>query len=155
MIPGTEDTRYAYTNGIIRAREARLLNRSQFERLLGAGIESFSAILADTPYSADRDILIAITIEERSTRNFFNRYCLHDQIRQLIDWPEQIHNLKVKIKNGSTNLLYENSGIEVESWPEITAIVEQYSTDKNPFILSTNLDKILSRKEFIGTIISP
>ncbi|GAJ06580.1 unnamed protein product, partial [marine sediment metagenome] len=34
MIKGTEDTRYAYVNGIVRAREARLLTRSLFDRLI-------------------------------------------------------------------------------------------------------------------------
>ena len=143
MIAGTEDTRYAFANGIIRAREARLLNRSQFDRLMSAGLESFSVILADTPYAADRDLLRSIAVEERKVREFFNKYCFHNEVRQLIDWPEQVHNLKVKIKNGSAELLYENPGSEVESWPEIASLVERYASDKDPFILSTSFDKIL------------
>ncbi len=155
MIAGTEDTRYAYAIGIVRSREARLIDRGQFERLINAGLDSFGAILADTPYAAERDLLKAVDLEEKATRNFFNTYCLHEEVRKLLDWPEQIHNLKVTIKNGSADMLYEHSGNEAESWPEIAAIVERYSSEKDPFILSSGLDRVLCRYLTQNALLTP
>lgn len=155
MIRGTEDTRYAFAIGIVRAREARLLDHAQFERLINAGPESFGTILSDTPYAADRDLLKALAAEEKVVRVFFNKYCLHDEVRRMIDWPEQLHNLKVRIKNGGEELFYENTDNDVESWSEINALLERYSQDKNPFMLSTDLDKTLCRYLFENARLAP
>lgn len=145
MIRGTEDTRYAYVNGIIRAREARLLSKNHFDRLIASDLSSFNTILADTPYIEHEDIPRAFEAEETSLRKFFNKYCLTTRVKKFLDWPEQVHNLKVKLKKGNDDLMYLQERSDVENWPEAIDEVARFAIEKDPFILSTNLDKILCK----------
>jgi vacuolar-type H+-ATPase subunit C/Vma6 len=143
MIKGTEDTRYAYVNGIIRALEARLLTKSHFDRLIATEIGSYNTILSDTAYVGQPDLENGIETEEKAIRDFFNIYCLTDEVRSFLDWPEQVHNLKVKLKGGGDDLLYDQDEDTIETWPEVIEEVGRFAVDKDPFMLSTNLDKIL------------
>ncbi len=154
MIKGTEDTRYAYVNGIIRALEARLLTRGHFDRLIAADYGSFSTILSDTPY-AGQDINNNLESEENSVRGFFNRFCITEEVRNFVDWPEQIHNLKVKLKGGGEDLLYKQDLDTVESWPDVLEEVARFAIDKDPFVLSTNLDRILCRHLYEAAAFAP
>lgn len=143
MIQGTDDTRYAFVNGIIRAREARFLTKGHFDRLVGGDIKSFRTIISDSPYVAYDDIPTGLRSEEKHLKNFVAQYCMTPQIIHMIDWPEQMHNVKIKTKQGSEELLYDTIGDDVESWPEVHAMLSAYALEKNPFVLSTELDKIL------------
>jgi vacuolar-type H+-ATPase subunit C/Vma6 len=143
MIRGTEDTRYAYVNGIIRALEARLLTKGHFDRLVATDLSSYNTILSDTPYVGQRDIESGIEVQENAVRNFFDTYCLTDEVKCFLDWPEQMHNLKVKLKGGADNLLYTQAMDTIEAWPEVVDEVARFAVDKDPFVLSANLDKIL------------
>lgn len=145
MIKGTEDTRYAYVNGIIRALEARLLTKGHFDRLIAADLDSYNTILSDTPYVGGGDLESGLEAEERAVRNFFELYCLTDEVRNFLDWPEQVHNLKVRLKGGTDDLLYDQETEIVENWPEVVEEVSRFAVDKDPFVLSTNLDKILCK----------
>ncbi len=146
MISGTNDTRYAFVNGIIRVREAKLLKKSHFERLIDAELSSFNVILSDSPYTCDVDFFNTLARVEREERNFFNEYCLHIEARRCLDWPDAIHNLKVKLKHGPEDLLYPVPTNEVESWEEVREILEEHIREKNNFLLSTRLDQILCQK---------
>lgn len=145
MIKGTEDTRYAYVNGIVRAREARLLTRTLFDRLIAGTLTNFNTILSDTPYIGYNNIPAGLAMEEIEIKKFFKRYCITPEVLSFIDWPEQIHNLKVKLKQGSEDLMYLQQESEVETWHEVIEEIERFAVDKDPFILSTNLDKILCK----------
>ena len=143
MIKSTEDTRYAYVNGVIRALEARLLTKGHFDRLIATDLSSYNTILSDTPYVRQADLESGAEAEENSLRDFFNTYCLTGAVKCFLDWPEQVHNLKVRIKGGADNLLYAQATDTVETWPEVVDEVARFAVDKDPFVLSTNLDKIL------------
>jgi vacuolar-type H+-ATPase subunit C/Vma6 len=148
MIKGTDDTRYAYVNGIIRAREARLLTKGHFDRLIAGTMSNFETILSDTSYVMHKDISIGLEAEEIELKEFFDQYCLEDEVRNFVDWPEQVHNIKVRLKEGGDDLMYPQDESAVESWPEVSAEIERFAIDKDPFILSTNLDKILCKYLF-------
>ena len=145
MIKGTNDTRYAYVNGIIRALEARLLTRSHFDRLISSKFNGFRTVLSDSPYIGQDDITEGFALEEKKVGVFLRKYCQHEDIIKFIDWPQQIHNMKVKLKQGGDGLLYDQPVNEVEEWPEIVEETERFTISKDPFILSTNLDKILCK----------
>lgn len=145
MIEGTGDTKYAYVNGIVRAKEARLLTKSHFDRLIAANLSNINTILSDTPYVGHEDIPVGLEMEESQMKHFFDRFCQTPEVKKLIDWPEQIHNLKVKLKEGSEELLYPQEDSEVETWPEVLDEVARFTVEKNPFVLSTNLDKIMCK----------
>jgi vacuolar-type H+-ATPase subunit C/Vma6 len=145
MIKGTEDTRYAYVNGIVRAKEARLLTRGHFDRLLAGDLSNFNTILSDSSYIAGKDIAAGLETEEDGLKDFFHQFCQTLEVSNLIDWPEQIHNLKVKLKEGGDELLYRQSESVVENWPEVIDEVARFTIEKDPFVLSTNLDIILCK----------
>lgn len=146
MIQGTQDTRYAYVNGIIRSREARLLTKAHLDRLIAADLASFGPILADTPYAGPLELPDCLQREETSVRRFFDRFCVTDEVRNFVEWPEQIHNLKVRLKEGSEELLYEGGIGAIDSWPEVVEAVARYAVGKDPFLLSTDLDRILCHR---------
>jgi V/A-type H+-transporting ATPase subunit C len=145
MIQGTDDTRYAYVNGIVRAKEARLLTRSHIDRLIAADSSNFTTILADTPYGGYEDIATGLERAEVELKQFFDQFCQTLEVSEFIDWPEQMHNLKVKLKQGADELLYSQDATEVETWIEVLDEVTRFTTEKNPFVLSTNLDRILCK----------
>ena len=145
MIQGSDDTRYAYINGMIRAREARLLTRGHFDRLIAGSFDNFRTIIADSPYAGHDDIVPGFHAELAGVREFARTYCMTPQVTNMVEWPEQIHDLKVKLKHGSEELLYSDASSEVETWPEVVDEVGRYALDKDPFVLSTALDRILCK----------
>jgi len=146
MIQGTNDTRYAFVNGIIRVKEARLLKKSHFDRLVDAGIESFRPILSDTPYSGTGDLLNILSDVENQERSFFEKFCLHPEIKEMVSLPDIIHNLKVRLKNGDSSLLYDVKVEEFESSEDVKAIVADFYNHHNAFIMTTELDRLLCKK---------
>jgi len=145
MIKGTEDTRYAFVNGIVRAREARLLTRGHLDRLIASPVVNFSTILADTVYGGYEDIGAGFDTEATAISTFVRRYCETPEVLYMIDWPEQMHNLKVKLKEGGEHLYYPQAESDVETWPEVADAIAAFAIDKDPFLLSTNLDTILCK----------
>jgi V/A-type H+-transporting ATPase subunit C len=145
MIQGTNYTQYAFVNGKVRAREARLLTKTMVDRLIAGTLSSFTTILSDTPYVSYDNIEAGFNEEEKSIKGFFNLYCFTPEVIDLMNWPEQIHNLKVKLKGGPDKLLYDQGIDEVEEWQEVQDEVARYAVDKDPFLVSTNLDKILCK----------
>lgn len=145
MIKGTEDTRYAFVNGIVRAREARLLTRGHLDRLIASPAVNFSTILADTVYGAYEDVVVGFDTEATAISAFLRQYCETPQVLHMIDWPEQMHNLKVKLKEGNEYLYYQQSESDVETWPEVADAIAAFALNKDPFLLSTNLDTILCK----------
>jgi vacuolar-type H+-ATPase subunit C/Vma6 len=129
MIKGTEDTRYAFVNGIVRAREARLLTKGHFDRLIAGTLSSFPTILADTSYVGDGDIPTGLERAGNEIKKFFRNYCLTPEVQKLIDWPEQIHNLKVKLKQGSEDMMYLQQESEIETWSDIIGEIERFAID--------------------------
>ncbi len=146
MIDGTNDTRYAFVNGIVRAKEARLLKKSHFDRLIEAGIESFKPILSDTPYTGAGDLLNTLSDVEKQERSFFEKFCLHSEIRDMVLLPDMVHNLKVRLKNGDASLLYDVRTEGLESSEEVKAIIADFYSHRNAFIMSTELDKFMCKK---------
>lgn len=121
------------------------MTRSHFDRLLSSKMDSFETILSDSPYLGHDEITDGFSLEEERVGIFFREYCEHDDVIKFIDWPHQLHNIKVKSKQGGEGLLYIQSNNEIEKWPEVVTEIERFALTKDPFILSTNLDKILCK----------
>ncbi|MEO0096154.1 MAG: V-type ATPase subunit [candidate division WOR-3 bacterium] len=155
MIKGTEDTRYAFVNGIVRAKEAKFLKKTHFDRLIDAGLDSFRPILSDTVYTGTGEFLEILIDIEKQEKQFFDKYCLHYEIKEMVFLPEAIHNLKVKLKNGEARLLYNVDISELETSNEIMEIISEYLKHKNSFILSTDLDRFLCKKLWEFSNVSP
>jgi V/A-type H+-transporting ATPase subunit C len=97
----SEDPRYAFAIGRVRSREARMLNRQQFDRLLEARNESqMLSNLADTVYSETRaediDAMLARAAAEEEA--FFYRYLEDETILDFFKASDQASNLKFSLR---------------------------------------------------------
>jgi len=119
------------------------LTKGHFDRLLAGELSSFRTIISDSSYVIYDDFSAGLINEAKQIKDFVKQYCMTPQILRMIDWPEQIHNVKVKIKDGSEGLFYTVVDNEVETWPEVQAALEHYTLNKDPFMLSTELDQIV------------
>lgn len=97
----SEDPRYAFAIGRVRSREARMMNRQQFDRLLEARTESqMLSNLVDTPYSETRaedieNMLMRAASEEET---FFYRYLENERILDFFKASDRASNLKFALK---------------------------------------------------------
>lgn len=97
----SEDARYAFAVGRVRWREARMLTRAQFDRLLDARTENqIISALADTPYgelrAEDVDTILSRAAAEEEA--FFARYLEQEPILEFFRAPLLISNLKFVLR---------------------------------------------------------
>lgn len=98
---GSEDPRYGFAIGRVRAREARLLTRSRFDRLAQLGSEEeLLGGLADTPYAelSGEGLTGRLAAARRENREFFLRYCLDGWAVEGLKLRWDLYNLKLFIK---------------------------------------------------------
>jgi len=97
----SEDPRYAFAVGRVRSREARMLTRSQFERLVDSRNENqVISALADTPYGETRaedadSMLSRSAVEEEA---FFRRYLADEPVGEFFRAPVLSGNLKFALR---------------------------------------------------------
>lgn len=93
----SEDTRYGFAVGRVRAREARMLSRQQLDRLIDVSSENqIISSLADTPYgearAEDVDTMLRRSALEEDA--FFTRYLEEEKVRQFFTAFDLASNLK-------------------------------------------------------------
>ncbi len=101
----SNDVRYAYASGRIRALETTLLGRQRLERLAeAADIDEVLRLLSDTSYAAHLDELedsgyeVFLENEERRVLDLVD-YLSHDQgVSDLLRLKYDFHNLKVALR---------------------------------------------------------
>jgi V/A-type H+-transporting ATPase subunit C len=97
----SEDPRYAFAIGRVRSREAQMLTRAQFDRLIDVRSESqIVSSLTDTPYGETRaedvdTMLFRAAAEEEA---FFARYLEQEPILEFFLAPLLISNLKFVLR---------------------------------------------------------
>jgi V/A-type H+-transporting ATPase subunit C len=97
----SEDVRYAFAVGRVRSREARMLTRAQFDRLVDARTENqIVSSLADTPYGEVRaeDVDTMLSRAEIEEEAFFARYLEQESIFEFFRAPLLISNLKSALR---------------------------------------------------------
>lgn len=93
----SEDPQYAFAVGRVRSREARMLTRSQFDRMVDSRTENqIISSLADTPYGETRaedaeTMLERAALEEET---FFKRYLADEEVQEFFTAPDLVSNLK-------------------------------------------------------------
>ncbi|MFO7639086.1 MAG: V-type ATPase subunit [bacterium] len=109
MRAASEDTRYGFAIGRVRALEARLFDRQQWDRLVRArDAEEFRSLFAETDYArgAQQDAGAAgaqetgALLAAASAENFafLARYCEDEWVLDLFRLLADVHNLKVTAK---------------------------------------------------------
>ncbi len=101
-----DDTRYTYAVGRIRALEARLLNKSQFESLVAArDAKEALRTLSDTDYGpflselkGVRDFEVALNEELKNTLRIISHLSWDRELTDIFRLRYDFHNLKVLLK---------------------------------------------------------
>lgn len=169
MIKGnlSNDTRYAFAIGLVRAKEAKLLDKSRYDRLIEADSkEDFLSLLSDTPYGIIReevpDRLLNMARIENLT--FFYRYCLDEWVRDIFRLREDFYNLKLTLKAKFSEIdpspllsplgRYPSEvwkGVfrdEVKGLPDVfrdilSKAIQDYYEEKNPIYLDIHPDRAM------------
>jgi V/A-type H+-transporting ATPase subunit C len=98
---------YGFAIGRVRSLETALLDRNRYDRLVRTrGRDEFLSVLTETAYgryfegdrSGQQDIERALAAAADENFEFFRQYCLDDWLLELLQLPEDFHNLKVVLK---------------------------------------------------------
>lgn len=169
MIKGnlSDDARYAFTIGLVRAKEAKLLDKGRYDRLLEAkSKEEFLSLLSDTPYGNIQEDDPDKLLEKARIENlsFFYRYCLDEWVLDIFRLREDFYNLKLIVKAKFSKIdpspflsplgKYPSEvwkGVlrdEVKGLPDIfrkTIIraIQSYYEEKDPIYLDIHADKAM------------
>jgi len=168
----SEDVRYAFAVGRVRSREARMLTRAQFDRLIDVRSESqIVSALADTPYGEVRaeDVDTMLSRAEIEEEAFFARYLEQEPIFEFFRAPLLISNLKFALRRhygagitdeffiseGSPGIeefskLLEGETNEVPDWlaePAGEVITANYE-ELNPASIDLILDRALVERQY-------
>jgi len=169
MIKGnlSNDARYAFAIGLVRAKEAKLLDKGRYDRLLEAkSKEDFLSLLSDTPYAIFQEEDPDKLFEKARIENlsFFYRYCLDEWVLDIFRLREDFYNLKLIIKAKFSKIdpspllsplgkypLEVWKGVlrdEVKGLPDIfrktiTRAIQSYYEEKDPIYLDIYADKAM------------
>ncbi|MCK4333274.1 V-type ATPase subunit [candidate division WOR-3 bacterium] len=168
----SEDVRYAFAVGRVRSREARMLTRAQFDRLVDVRSESqIVSALADTPYGEVRaeDVDTMLSRAEIEEEAFFARYLEQEPIFEFFRAPLLISNLKFALRRhygagvadeffiseGSPSIeefskLLEGEANEVPDWlaePAGEVITANYE-ELDPASIDLILDRALVERQY-------
>lgn len=168
----SEDARYAFAVGRVRSREARMLTRAQFDRLLDARTENqIISTLADTPYGEARaeDIDTMLSRAEIEEEAFFARYLEQEPLLEFFRAPLLISNLKLVLRRhygagvadeffiseGSPAIeefskLLEGETNEVPEWLAESAgeVIAANYEELNPASIDLILDRALVERQY-------
>ncbi len=117
----SEDARYAFAVGRVRAREARMLTRSQLERLADVHAENqLISSLADTPYgetgTEDADSMLERAAVTEDV--FFKRYLEEESVRRYFAAFDMANNLKWALRRRFGAEMNETYFVKDASSPE-------------------------------------
>jgi V/A-type H+-transporting ATPase subunit C len=98
---GSEDPKYAFVIGRVRAREARLLTRQRFDQLSRLGSEAeILRSLSDTYYGelSGESLVESLAAARREAYDFFTHYCLDPWAVEGLKLRWDFYNLKAFVK---------------------------------------------------------
>jgi V/A-type H+-transporting ATPase subunit C len=132
----SSDTRYAYAVGRVRALETRLLDRSRFERMLGAdSADDALRMLQDTDYGAHlgeassaADYEKVLESERLVAYNLFKDLCLDRPAVSIHFSKFDFHNIRVLVKAKFAGKEYDSLLSEHGEF-EIQALKEEFEAE--------------------------
>lgn len=161
----SESLDYSFATGRLRALEVLLLDRTRYERLSRAvNVQEFFAILSETRYGqlleagdADNPALLFRRVQDENLR-FCLQYAADEWLRQLLQLPVEMFNLKVALKK---RLVPDAYGVEEwqlpalgwvrkEKWHRVAALIiqgaeeafAQVRAQNDPALIDVVLDRI-------------
>lgn len=104
MLRMSDDIRYGFANGRVRALEATILDRPRYDRLVrAADLTEFRSALAETVYGhylSEPSVGLELALERAAADNFsfFAELCADRWLLDLMRLAADIHNLKTMLK---------------------------------------------------------
>jgi vacuolar-type H+-ATPase subunit C/Vma6 len=161
MVRLSEDPKYGFAIGRVRALEPALIDRARYERFIRArDEEEFVAILGETAYARFLDggaTGVAQALDNAATENaaFLSAYAMDVWLIRLFSLPKAFRRLKTRIKQvlaqGQVgNQLAEDlqaTGMSPADVKRVVEEVERFTAHKNPAIVDMAVDRLAQETE--------
>jgi len=161
MIKLSEDPKYGFAIGRVRALEPGLMDRSRYERFIRArSVEEFVAALAETAYARFLDgdsagVAQAFDRAAQETGDFLSAYALDDWLVQLFRTPATFRKLKRAFKNVLSQAKADGSDLSEFEATEWNTRVEEvfadtkaaFARDHDPAAVDVALDRLMQEIE--------
>jgi V/A-type H+-transporting ATPase subunit C len=157
MVRLSEDPKYGFAIGRVRALETALLDRPRYERLVRAqGSEEFAAALAESVYGrllegGTGGVGQLLDSAARENFDFFSAYALDEWLLRLFLLPVAFRDLKTSLKTAASQ------GTRVATTPKeldahrqlideaAAAVIATFASNPDPAVVDTTLDRLLHR----------
>ncbi len=161
MVKLSEDPKYGFAIGRVRALEPALMDRPHYERFIRTRSgEEFVAALAETAYGrflegGTAGVAQAFDRAAQESAAFLSAYALDDWLVQLLLTPVTFRRLKITLKNalseGKTEVPVPNQ-FEATEWNarvgEVLAETKEgFARDRNPAAVDVALDRLMQEIE--------
>lgn len=161
MVRLSENPKYGFAIGRVRALEPALMDRPRYERFIRTRSgEEFVAALAETSYArllegGSAGVARAFDRAAQESADFLSAYALDDWLVQLFSTPVTFRRLKTTLKNafleGRTEVSIP-SEIVTAGWGSrvgevVAETMRAYARDRNPAAVDTALDKLMQEIE--------
>jgi len=157
----SEEPKYGFAIGRIRALEPALMDRACYERFVRArNREEFVAVLAETPYGRFLEggtAGVGLAFERAAEENlaFFSEYALDDWLVRLFTLPAAFRVLKTALKStlsqGGTDVTVPRELATAEQKTlfdkEVARIVKASAKSRNPAEVDAAVDRLMQEVE--------
>jgi len=161
MVSLSEDPKYGFAIGRVRALEPALMDRPRYERFIRArNGEEFAAALAETAYarfleSGTADVMRAFGSAAEENAAFLSAYALDDWLLHLFSLPGAFRRLKTHIKEalsqGQTGVPapdeFEATGQRSVVGKVVAETVEVFAKNRNPAAVDMAIDRLMQDVE--------
>ncbi len=157
MVKLSEDPKYGFAIGRIRALEPTLMDRPRYERFLRArnGGE-FIAALAESAYGrllegGASGVNRAFASAEKENMDFFSAYALDEWLLQVFSLRTAVRELKTSVKSAlaqgrrSVSIPAELEVNQSAVDGAVAAVFERFARDRNPAAADMALDRLLQQ----------
>ena len=161
MVRLSEDPKYGFAIGRVRALEPALMDRPRYERFIRArSSDEFTAALAETAYarfleSGTAGVTHALDSAAEDNATFLSVYALDDWLRRFFSLPGAFRRLKTHLKvalsQGETDVPapdeFEETGHRSIVDKVVAETVAVFARDRNPAVVDTTIDRLMQEVE--------
>jgi V/A-type H+-transporting ATPase subunit C len=161
MVSLSEDPKYGFAIGRVRALEPALMDRPRYERFVRArNGEEFTAALAETAYarfleSGTADVMRAFGSAAEENAAFLSAYALDDWLLRLFSLPGAFRRLKTHLKEAlsqgqndvSVPNEFEATGQKLIVGRMVAETVEVFAKNRNPAAVDMAIDRLMQEVE--------
>ncbi len=161
MVRLSEDSKYGFAIGRVRALEPTLMDRPRYERFVRArGGEEFAAALAETAYGKFLEggaagVARALEGAAKENSTFFSACALDEWLVRLFSMPAAFRVMKAAVKGalsqGGSDITLPEELVALPERPIIAKVVgdvlQAFSRDRNPAAVDAAVDRLQQQVE--------